>query len=572
MTATLLDRVGPVGNDVQGADLGRGDQVDSPPVGLRAVPADAELIRRAARAINPYNNEVRLIEPDNSSVGTVPWSADLSVRPFAVRLAYRNRFVTIGLDFDAKVDGGGRVAFEAEAAAMIFRNAGMTPVTCISGPTGGRHVFVTIGGRGIAPEDARRLVQGLGCLGWRTLDQSPMRNPTEGVLRPPFAQHRLGGRSEVLGMVDEAAIAALEERADPDDVLTVIDAVARLVHQRQRLSKGHVPRLGVNGVTDGYPSGSEAAAALAARVVNECGDDFAEFEKALGQVPRASQLGEHLAERGRDAAYLSRTFSNAVTFVREHPARGGLHADRRVLDDWPEGLASIDLNDSQLAAAKALLAAARTYRRTLTGMSARELALLTGVSSATAARALAGLLDRGLVEVAGEAPGAARRYRLRHPDDWEVPAGETVSPSLTGGVGSLTVSIAGTPFDRLASDDDLLIWSRIGLGKAANHVYRTLVTAAHDEGEARRAAIAEQAHLSGSQVDAMLARLGEHGLAKKIGRGRWVPLAPPIVEVIESLGIADATAERAERFNRDAVSDKVRWIKHMVNRAVETAA
>jgi hypothetical protein len=48
-----------------------------------------------------------------------------------------------------------------------------------------------------------------------------------------------------------------------------------------------------------------------------------------------------------------------------------------------------------------------------------------------------------------------------------------------------------------------------------------------------------------------------------------VPLAPPTTSVIESLGIPDATAERAERFNRDAVRDKVRWIKHMVDRAVE---
>lgn len=571
MSVFLLDRVGPVGPDTQSAD-GSPDRLDTAPVGLRAVPVDAELIRRAARAINPYNSEVRLIEPDNSSIGTVPWSDDLALRPFAVRLAHRNRFVTIGLDFDAKVDGVDRVAFEAQAAAMIFHNAGMTPVTCISGPTGGRHVFVTIGGRGIAPGDARRLVQGLGSLGWRTLDPSPMTNPAEGALRPPFAQHRLSGRSEAVGLADEAAVAALKERADPDDVLAVIDAVARLVHQRRRLSKGRDQRRGVHGLTDGYPSGSEAAAALATRVVNEFGDDFAEFEKALGQVPRASQLGEHLAERGRDATYLSRTFSNAVKFVSEHPARGGLHTDRMVLDDWPKGLASVDLNDSQLAAAKALLGAARTYERTLIGMSARELALLTGTSAATAARALAALLDRGLLEIAGEAPGAARRYRLRHPEDWEVLAGETVSPSLTGGVGSLTVSIAGTPFDRLASDDNSLIWSRIGLGKASNHVYRALVAAARDGGEARRAAIAEQAQLSGSQVDAMLARLGEHGLAQKIGRGRWLPLAPPIISVVESLGIADATAERAERFNRDAVLDKVRWIKHMVDRALACAS
>lgn len=568
----LLDRVGPVEDEGQDARGITPDRAGAARPVLRTAPSDAELIRRAARAINPYDPEVRLIEPDNSSTGTVSWSADLAERPFAVRLAHRNRFVTIALDFDAKEDGADRAAFEAEAAAMIFNNAGITPVTCVSGPAGGRHVFVTIGGRGIASGDARRLVRGLRGLGWRTLDQSPMTNPAEGSIRPPFSKHRLRGRSEVLGLLDADAVVALEGRADPDRVLVVIDAVARLLHQRRRLGKGHEQRRGVDGLIDGYASGSEAAAALATRVVNEFGDSFAEFEKALGQVPRASQLGEHLAERGTDTAYLSRTFTNAVTFVREHPARGGLHSDRQVLDDWPGGLESIHLTDSQSGSAKALLAAARTHGRTLIGMSARELALLTGLSPATAARALSGLTGKGLVEVAGEAPGAARRYRLRHPDAWEVPAGETVSPSPTGGVGSLTVSIAGTPFDRLATDDRSLIWSRIGLGASANHVYRALVESGGAEGGARRAVIVERANLSGSQVDTMLSRLREHGLASKVGHGRWVPLAPPINEVIESLGITDATAERAERFNRDGVRDKVRWIKRMVDRSFETAA
>ena len=53
---------------------------------------------------------------------------------------------------------------------------------------------------------------------------------------------------------------------------------------------------------------------------------------------------------------------------RRGTARIGLHVDRDVLDGWTARLVKTGLTSSQFAAAKAVLGAARAYRRTLIGM------------------------------------------------------------------------------------------------------------------------------------------------------------------------------------------------------------
>lgn len=570
MSAAVLDRDGPVEQELREVE----PSMTPARVGLHEAvprtPAFADLRRRAAGAINPYDNQVRLINVDNSSAGKVMWTPEVATRPFAVRLAHRGRYVTIGLDFDAKADGADRVAFEADAAMLMFRQVGIAAVMCTSGPTGGRHVFVTIGGEGITAKSARRLVQGMGRLGWRTLDPSPMTNPVEGAIRPPFAAHRLGGHSLVMDLDAAAAVAKLEERADPERVSAVVDAVHRLSNRRRR-AKRQVELSTTTKFENGYKSGSEAAAAVAASVANAYGDDFAQFQRVLDEVERASQLGEHLAERGRDEAYLRRTFANAVIFVREHPARGGGRPDHEVLDAWGAALAGCGLRASHIAAARTVHRVASDHRRVLIGMSSRELALLTGMSPATAARALTSLTAAKMLEVMADSPGSGRRYRLLHPDEWEVPGTETVGPPSTGGVGLQTVSIAGTSSDQLADDIESRIWSHLGIGPAANHVFRALC-AAVDGGSAQRQVIMEVADLSGSQVDGMLDRLREHGLAERVARGRWVPLFPNVEVVVASLGIQEATAAQAEQFNRESILNKVRVIKWMVERTTGAAA
>jgi hypothetical protein len=137
------------------------------------------------RVMNQYTGQYRLdaAEPD---------------RPWAVHLTDADhRFRLLCFDLDAKTPGAGAAAKrDAEVLAGLLSDAGLDPVTCQSGPTGGRHVWCALAEAVDAETVATlaRLARHL-C---PTLDLSPLSNPVTGCARPPGAPHRAGGRSTVL--------------------------------------------------------------------------------------------------------------------------------------------------------------------------------------------------------------------------------------------------------------------------------------------------------------------------------------------------------------------------------------
>ncbi|HRO94905.1 MAG TPA: hypothetical protein PLJ28_13405 [Citricoccus sp.] len=125
-------------------------------------------------------------------------TADTPARPWAVYLAGSDhRYRLLAFDLDAKTpDAAVAVARDAETLVGLLDEAGLAPVVCASGPSGGRHVWAALADSVEADTVATlaRLARHL-C---PTLDLAPLTNPATGCVRPPGAPHRAGGTSTVV--------------------------------------------------------------------------------------------------------------------------------------------------------------------------------------------------------------------------------------------------------------------------------------------------------------------------------------------------------------------------------------
>lgn len=118
--------------------------------------------------------------------------------PWAMYLAdAEGTFHYLAFDLDAKGrNGRARAAEGAQRVAALCEAAGLSPVVCQSGPSGGRHVWV-----GLAEAVDAGAVALLARLARRVcdcLDIAPLTNPRTGCVRPPGSPHRHGGTSEVI--------------------------------------------------------------------------------------------------------------------------------------------------------------------------------------------------------------------------------------------------------------------------------------------------------------------------------------------------------------------------------------
>lgn len=125
-------------------------------------------------------------------------TADTPTRPWAVYLAGTDyRYRLLAFDLDAKTpDSAAAAARDAETLVGLLDEAGLSPVVCASGPSGGRHVWAALADSVDADTVATlaRLARHL-C---PTLDLAPLTNPATGCVRPPGAPHRAGGTSNVV--------------------------------------------------------------------------------------------------------------------------------------------------------------------------------------------------------------------------------------------------------------------------------------------------------------------------------------------------------------------------------------
>lgn len=140
-----------------------------------------------------------------------PWpNPSRSAIPFAVYLADGDGYRTLAIDVDAKRGDAGPIT---AAITDLFGGAAVRFVVCESRPEGGRHILATWQER-IAPAAMWRVLRALKAR-FPSIDMTPMRNVSDGCIRPPLSRHYLWGRSRPVGDVHEA-LRVLEEGNPPE--------------------------------------------------------------------------------------------------------------------------------------------------------------------------------------------------------------------------------------------------------------------------------------------------------------------------------------------------------------------
>ncbi len=165
----------------------------------RSVGVSGDVAWDFTRAISPRTT-VRVAAVDaygealNAYTGVRRIAHTAPSAPWAVYLAGPDQqYRLLGFDFDVKA---GDAEGDADRFSAFLTDVGIEHIVCVSGPTGGRHIWTSL----VEPlpahivADIAHLVRDL-C---PSLDVTPLTNPSTGCLRPPGAPHRYGGHSQVL--------------------------------------------------------------------------------------------------------------------------------------------------------------------------------------------------------------------------------------------------------------------------------------------------------------------------------------------------------------------------------------
>ncbi len=157
-------------------------------------------VRAAARAssgevLNAYDK----LWPLNEAPPSTTWAMFLADDDL--------RFRYLCFDFDASA---GDAARDADRFTYWLEQLNIPHLLCLSGPTGGRHVWVhlDVPADAGAVRDIAYLTRSL----FPSLDLAPLTNPRAGCVRPPYAPHRAGGHSAPV-----ADLAAITDHAADED-------------------------------------------------------------------------------------------------------------------------------------------------------------------------------------------------------------------------------------------------------------------------------------------------------------------------------------------------------------------
>lgn len=148
-------------------------------------------VRTRIRTYRPDGRGGWLNATRNTPIGRRPPRS-----PWAVYLADEHgRYHALCFDFDAHHSQEETIQAEQDAreCAALLERHGIGALTCVSGPSGGRHVWAA-SLDGLEPALVSSIAMGLKLM-LPTLDPTPLLNPRTGCARPPYSPHRLGGTS-----------------------------------------------------------------------------------------------------------------------------------------------------------------------------------------------------------------------------------------------------------------------------------------------------------------------------------------------------------------------------------------
>lgn len=154
--------------------------------------------------MSPRGSVQELTDPvENLYAATRAITGPAPERPWAMHLANAHgyfRWVCFDLD-----SGRGNTRKDAKRLAHWLGLLGIPYLECISGPTGGRHIWISVDH--LHPQ----AVNTVGILAKQllpTLDTTPLSARGNGAVRPPLTPHRTSGHSRPLNDVDELVEAA----------------------------------------------------------------------------------------------------------------------------------------------------------------------------------------------------------------------------------------------------------------------------------------------------------------------------------------------------------------------------
>ena len=545
-----------------------------------------------ARTLSARADQVRLAVRDGDQIThqfrSARWPTTEPDLPLAVYLARGGRFHTLALDVDR---GGQRGVHQAVALGSILKTAGVAFVEAISGPQGHRHLLATWPA-GLDAGQVAALAKALRDTLAPDLDITPMTNPKTGCIRPPGALHRHGGRSKLVG--SQAAALAVLRAGNPPEAFTALQQLVgtqpragapnatlsaalmalplsgsqpHLVGARRDLSPS-VERHCRSGGVDGWQENRSATAAAVTLGMVNASWTFPDFLAAvldqqnvgLDHLRTQRTANGRLVPRTDVKATARRMWAGRIRFALAHPPQHPPTATPPGLDQVAAAAAAADPRrwagqggPSERAVLEVLLGSARRTGRPVVGGAVRTLALKTGLTPSTTARALTRLRQGGWLDVVAVGQGReATTYRLRVPDAGVRAAGTGTDPGGTLARRPCPTEESAAPavfeLGVQARAHDAMTWR--GLGRYGGLLLDVLRAGPHSPAQ-----MAARTGLNARTVRLHLRRLAAASLASPDADGLWRAHLLLLDEAALALGAAGVVSARREQ----AMLERATW-------------
>ncbi|WP_081347778.1 hypothetical protein [Mycobacteroides chelonae] len=324
--------------------------------------AAAEWKALAHQLSAPGRTQMRVWNPETGKFSsTAKLTGTLPTRPAAPYLYTNGRTTLIGLDFDTKLADRAQVDADAARARSWLEQCGGAVIGDHNPTNGGRHLWALLAhGTTASFEEVNHVVRLLGAR-LRTLDITPVTNPSEGCLTVPGSPCKDGGYRK-LDEDLEAAIEAVVTRSDPALLPRLYVLLGVIKPSPAQLAAAAT--LHVEGTASDFTIGADEDLTLAPQYVT--------YEPYPPSVAAFALNGEFPADRPW------RTRSHARQSVITHAIWRG-HSLASIADQlapggpWHEGLGAayrIDPNGRRRRYERLL---ARDFRRALDWLTATHL-------------------------------------------------------------------------------------------------------------------------------------------------------------------------------------------------------